>query len=150
MEILSPQIEKDVHAEMAGDPRIPFPDEIAVEALDGTVILRGTVGSFGQRRAAVDDARRTKGVVDVYDELQVRLLDDDRRADAEIRGEGLQKLVSDPVLPGDYLDVHVRDGWVTVKGDVDHQYQSDAAYEHVAGLDGITGITNAIKVIEAR
>ena len=57
---------------------------------------------------------------------------------------------SDPVLPGDYLDVHVRDGWVTVKGDVDHQYQSDAAYEHVAGLDGITGITNAIKVIERR
>jgi osmotically-inducible protein OsmY len=150
MEILSPQIEKAVRAEMAGDPRIPFPAEIAVEALAGTVTLRGTVGSFGQRRAAVDAAQRTKGVVDVYDELQVRLLDDDRRADAEIRGEALQKLVSDPLLPGDYLDVHVRDGWVTVKGDVDHQYQSDAAYEHVAGLRGITGITNAIKVIERR
>jgi len=150
MKILTPQIEKDVRAELAGDTRIPFPDEIAVEALLGTVTLRGTVGSFSQRRAAVDDARHAKGVVDVYDDLQVRLLDDDRRADAEIRGEALQKLVSDPVLPGDYLDVHVSDGWVTLEGGVDHQYQSDGAYDHVAGLDGITGITNAIKVIEAR
>jgi osmotically-inducible protein OsmY len=150
MEILSPQIEKDVRAELAGDRRIPFPDEIAVEAYLDTITLRGTVGSFSERRAAVDDARRTRGVVDVYDELRVRLLNDDRRADAEIRGEALQKLVSDPALPGEYLDVHVSDGWVTLKGVVDHQYQSDDAYEHLAGLDGITGITNALKVTEAR
>jgi len=149
MEIITPQIEKDVRAEMARDPRIPFPDEIAVEALLGTVTLRGTVGSFSQRRAAVYAAQRIKGVVDVRDELQVRLLDDDRRADAEIRGKALQTLVSEPALPGEYLDVHVSDGWITLKGVVDHQYQSDIAYEHVAGLDGVTGVTNALKVIEA-
>jgi osmotically-inducible protein OsmY len=149
MEILNPQIEKDVRAELAGDPRIPVADEIAVEAFDGAVSLRGTVGSFAQRRAAVDDARRTEGVFDVYDELEVRLLDDERRADAEIRGEALQRLVSDPVLPVDWVDVHVRDGWVTLKGEVDHQYQSDGAFEHVTGLDGVTGVTNEIKVIEA-
>jgi hypothetical protein len=150
MEILSPQIEHDVRRELAADPRIPFPDEVVVEAFNGVVSLRGTVGSFAQRRAAVADARGTTGVVDVYDELQVRLLDDDRRADAELRGEALQRIVSDPVLGGDYLDVHVRDGWLTLKGDVDEQFQSDAAFEHVADLGGVTGVTNAIKVIKPR
>jgi osmotically-inducible protein OsmY len=150
MEILSPQIEHDVRRELAADPRIPFPDAIVVEAFGGAVSLRGTVGSFRQRRAAVADARGTKGVVDVYDELQVRLLDDDRRADAELRGEALQRIVSDPILPADYLDVHVRDGWITLKGEVDEQFQSDAAFEHVADLGGVTGVTNAIKVIQPR
>ena len=148
MEILSPQIEHDVRRALEADTRIPFPDEVVVEAFGGAVSLRGTVGSFLQRRAAVDDARGTKGVVDVYDELQVRLLDDDRRADAELRGEALQRIVSDPVLPGDYLDVRVSDGWITLTGEVDEQFQSDAAFEHVADLDGVAGITNAIKVIK--
>jgi osmotically-inducible protein OsmY len=150
MEILNPDIEQDVRRQLAADPRIPFADEIAVEAFDGAVSLRGTVGGFAQRRAAVDDARRTHGVVDVYDELQVRLLDDDRRADAELRGEALQRIASDPVLPVEYVDVHVRDAWITLKGEVDRQEQSDAAFEHVADLDGVTGVTNEIKVIQPR
>jgi len=150
MSIPTPQTEQDVRAELAADPRIPFPHEIAVEAFADAITLRGTVGSFPQRRAAVDDARRTKGVVDVFDELQVRILDDDRRADAELRGEALQRLVSDALLPGDYLDVHVRDGWVTLTGEVDRQDQSNAAFEHVASLEGITGVTNEITVIDPR
>jgi len=148
MDIMTPQIERDVRAELAADPRIPFADEISVEAHAGSVTLRGTVGSFAQRRAAVADTRRTRGVDEVYDELQVRILNRDRRLDAEIRGEALQRLVSDPLIPSDWLDVHVRDGWVTLKGELDHQYQSDAAFEDVAALDGITGVTNEIDVIE--
>jgi osmotically-inducible protein OsmY len=144
------QVEADVRTEVEDDPRIFTPGEIAVEALGGAVTLRGTVGSFAERRAAVADARRTKGVFDVYDELQVRLLDDDRRKDAEIRGAALQRLIWDVEIPGGYLDVHVKDGWVTLKGDVDFQFQSNAALDHVATLHGVTGVTNEIRVVEAR
>ena len=150
MEILNPQIEQDVRRQLVADPRIPAADEIAVEAFNGAVSLRGTVGSFAQRRAAVDDARKAEGVFDVHDELQVRLLNDDRRADAELRGEALQRLVADPVLPGEYLDVVVHDGWITLKGEVDEQFQSDAAFDHVADLGGVTGVTNEITVIAPR
>ena len=148
MDIASPQIEADVRDQLASDPRLPYVDEIAVEAFGGAVTLRGTVGSFAQRRAAVADARRTRGVVDVYDELEVRILDRDRREDAEIRGAALQRLAWDSEIPGDYLDVHVRDGWVTLKGDVDFQFQSDVAFDDVSGLYGVTGVTNDIKVVE--
>jgi osmotically-inducible protein OsmY len=150
MEIVKDQIEADVRKELADDPRLPSPGEIAVEAIGGAVTLRGTVGTFAQRHAAVTDARRTRGVFDVYDELQVRLLNENRREDAEIRGAALQRLIWDTEIPGSYLDVRVTDGWVTLKGNVDFQFQSDAAFDHVAGLYGVTGVTNEIKVIEAR
>ena len=143
------RVRADVSAALAADPRLPYADEVAVSAYHGTVTLRGTVGSFAQRRAAVADARRTRGVFDVLDELEVRLLNDDRRKDAEIRGAALQRLIWDSEIPGDYLDVQVKDGWVTLKGDVDHQFQSDKAFDHIAHLQGVTGITNEIRVDEA-
>jgi osmotically-inducible protein OsmY len=148
MDMVSNQVEEGVRRALADDPRVPYPDEIAVDAYDGAVALRGTVASFAQARAAVADARRTRGVIDVYNELQVRLLDQDRREDAEIRGALLQRLMWDPALVSDYLDVHVKDAWVTLKGEVDHQYQSDAAFDHATSLRGITGITNEIRVVE--
>jgi osmotically-inducible protein OsmY len=138
----------DVRAELAADPRLPYADEIAVEASGDTVILRGTVGSFAQQRAAVSDARRARGVADVLDELQVRLLGDDRRHDAEIRGAALQRLSSDSEIPADSLDVSVKDGWVTLKGEVGFQFQSDVAFDNVAGVHGVTGVTNEIKVVD--
>ena len=57
------------------------------------------------------------------------------------RGHALQRLIWDSEVPGDYLDVHVEDGWVTLKGDVDFQFQSDAAFDDVAHLHGVTGVT---------
>jgi osmotically-inducible protein OsmY len=149
MENSNPTV-RDVRAALAQDPRLPAADEIAVEAYGNYVTLRGTVGSFGQRRAAVADARRTRGVDDVFDELQVRILNRDRREDAEIRGAALQRLISDPDLPSDSLDVSVEDAWVTIDGVLDFQFQSDAAFEHVATLPGITGVTNKITVNERR
>jgi osmotically-inducible protein OsmY len=148
MDIASPQIEADVRDQLASDPRLRYVDEIAVEAFGGAVTLRGTVGSFAQQRAAVADARRTRGVFDVYDELEVRLLNDDRRKDAEIRGAALQRLVWDSEIPGGYLDVDVKDGWLKLKGEVDYQYQSDRAFDHAASLYGVTGVTNEIRVVE--
>jgi osmotically-inducible protein OsmY len=144
------QIEAGVRAELAGDPRLTYDDEIAIEVDGGNVTLRGAVGSFAQRRAAVADARRTVGVAAVWDELDVRLLDEDRRKDAEIRGVALQRLIWDSELPGEYLDVRVQDGWVTLKGQVDYQYQSDDAFDRVASVHGVTGVTNEIRVVEAR
>jgi osmotically-inducible protein OsmY len=141
-------IQNAVRTELADDPRLPYVDEIAVEVYGGAVTLRGTVGSFAQQRAAVADARRTRGVFDVYDELEVRLLNQNRREDAEIRGAALQRLIWDPEIPGDYIDVGVKDGWVTLKGDVDFQYQSDRAFDHAASLCGVTGVTNHIKVVQ--
>jgi osmotically-inducible protein OsmY len=141
-------IEAEIISRLELDPRIPAPDEIAVSASDGRVTLRGTVGSFAQRRAAVDDTRNSPGVEEVHDELEVRLLDEYRRDDAEIRGAALQALIWDVEIPSELLDVEVRRGWVTLTGRVGYPFQSDHAFDAVASLTGVTGVTNEIKVVE--
>src|SRR4051794_32515010 len=135
-----------VLASLDSDPRIPDSLEIAVEADGGLVTLRGTVESFRQRRAAAEDARDVEGVYDVDDQLKVSLTGSDRRDDDEIRGIALQILIWDVEVPADAVDVRIDDGWATLKGDVSYQFQSDAAYEDVAGLYGIVGVTNEIRV----
>ena len=128
------------------DPRIPSPVEIAVSADGGAVTLRGTVERFNQRRAAVQDAKQIDGVYDVDDQLKVSLAGADRREDDEIRGVALQALIWDTEVPSDTVDVKVQDGWITLKGDVSFQFESDAAYDDVASLYGVYGVTNEIKV----
>ncbi len=86
------QLEDDVQSRIALDPRIPDPVEIAVSGDNGIVTLRGTVESFAQRRAAVEDAEATEGVYAVEDELDVDLVGEYRREDDEIRGVALQLL----------------------------------------------------------
>jgi osmotically-inducible protein OsmY len=139
-------IEDAVIENMDHDPRLPDSAEIAVSAADGVVTLRGTVESFSQRRAAAADAKQIEGVYEVDDQLKVNLIGDNRREDDEIRGVALQALIWDTEVPSDALDVHVEDGWITLKGDVSFQFQSDAAYDDVSSLYGVYGVTNEIKV----
>jgi osmotically-inducible protein OsmY len=137
-------LEEAVMTSLSRDPRIPDSSEIAVAVEDGIATLRGTVESFGQRRAAAADASKIDGVFEVDDQLKVSLLD--MREDDEIRGAALQTLVWDSEVPTESVDVKVSEGWVTLKGNVSYQFESDAAFDDVASMQGVLGITNAIKV----
>jgi osmotically-inducible protein OsmY len=140
------QLENDVIARLEDDPRIADSAEIAVAGNGGIVTLRGTVERFSQRRAAEHDARGVEGVYEVINYLKVNLLGVNRPADDEIRGAALQNLIWDAEVPSDSIDVTVQDGWVTLKGDVSFQFQSDVAYATASRLYGVVGVTNAIKV----
>jgi osmotically-inducible protein OsmY len=140
-------IREETRATLEGDARVAHPARIAVSSRAATVTLRGTVGSFQQRRAAVEIAKSVSGVRAVEDELSVDLRD--RWQDGEVRGAALQALMSNADVPADRVDVRVADGWLTLKGEVKHQSESDAAFEAVSRLPGVGGITNEIKVITA-
>jgi osmotically-inducible protein OsmY len=137
----------EVRAELEHDPRLPHPAEVAVSEREGTVMLRGSVGNPHQRRAAVQIAKSVRGVRAVEDQLSVDLLD--RWQDDEIRGAALQALISHADVPDGRIDVTVAEGWLTMKGEVKHQDETDAAFEAVSRLPGVGGITNEIKVISA-
>ena len=91
--------------------------------------------------------RAVDGVDSVFDDLSVRLLDAAQRSDAELRGMTLQAIAWDTDAPAELIDVKVTDGWVTLTGTVTWQFESDAAYEDVANLYGVIGITNEIRVV---
>jgi osmotically-inducible protein OsmY len=140
-------ITEEIRATLELDDRIPHPTEVAVSERHGTVTLRGSVGSFHQRRAAVKVARSVHGVFVVEDELWVDPRD--RWQDNEIRGAALQALMSSDKLPGERIDVTVENGWLTLKGEVKRREESSAAFEAVSRLPGVGAVTNEIKVITA-
>lgn len=135
----------EIRARYDEDSRIPHPAEVAVAERAGTVTLRGTVASFHERRAAVDLARSVHGVRDVSDEIVVDPRD--RWQDDEIRGAALQALMASIDVPAHFIDVHVDAGWLTLRGEVKHQSESDAAFAAVSRVPGVAGITNRIVVI---
>jgi len=54
----------------------------------------------------------------------------------------------DVEIPSDSIDGKVEGGWITLEGEVDYQFQSDDAFDDVASLIGVIGVTNEIKVVE--
>ena len=136
-----------VRGEFERDSRIPHPAEIAVSARAGSVTLQGTVATPRQVQAAVEIARATPGVDVVTDLLHVDLRD--HWEDDELRGVALQTLILSDEVPPDRVDVAVSNGWLTLEGRVRRQPESNAAFEAVADLPGVGGITNDIQVVTA-
>jgi len=135
----------DVTEELYWDPKLDS-GSIAVSADNGTVTLRGAVGSFREKREAAKDARRIYGVTDVKNDLKVRLMTDAQREDADVRADVLQSLGLDSLVPAT-VDAKVKDGIVTLTGTAEYQYQRDEA-EFVAGnLLGVIGLTDEVELI---
>ncbi len=134
----------DVKDELFWDPKVDS-EEVAVSASDGTITLRGTVGSFRQKRDAKKAAERVGGVVYVDNELSVRILTESRRADADLRGDVLQAMQLDSLIPTT-VDAKVQDGYVTLTGAVDWQYQRDEAAFVAGNILSVTGVDNEILV----
>ena len=136
-------IVEEVRAALGSYPRIAHAAEVAVAEREGRVTLRGTVRSIHQRRTAVELAKAVPGVRTVDDGLRIDPRDHTR--DNEIRGAALQAL-SDDGVPA-RVDVDVANGWVTLRGEVRHQHESDAAFAAASGIAGVGGITNRITVV---
>ncbi|MGO9889361.1 MAG: BON domain-containing protein [Solirubrobacteraceae bacterium] len=137
----------EIRAKLENDHHVPHPAVIAISEREGDVTLRGSVGSWRQRQEAVQVAKSVRGVRRVEDQLTVDPRD--HWDDDTIRGVALQALMSSDDVPADRVDVKVDAGWLTLKGEVTHQFDSDAAFAAVSGVPGVGGITNEIKVITA-
>jgi osmotically-inducible protein OsmY len=118
---------------------------IAVSAKAGTVTLRGTVGSLREKREAKKAAQRVIGVLEVDNQLKVRLMDDEGRVDADIRGDVLQALMLDSLVPST-VDAKVLDGLVTLTGTVDWQYQRDEAEFVASNIVGALDVFDEIEI----
>lgn len=139
------QIQRDVLAELKWDPRLN-PNEIGVVVRDGIVTLTGWVDSYAKRWAADEAAHRVRGVKAVANDIEVRLPSGAERTDADIAAAVVRELEWDVMIPIEKLDVTVSHGWVTLKGEVEWQFQKDDAERVARRIAGIRGVSNLITV----
>jgi osmotically-inducible protein OsmY len=139
------QVQREVQAELKWDARLQ-PNEIGVIVKDGVVTLTGWVDSYTKRWAAEDAAHRVRGVRAVANDIEVRLPHSSERTDADVAAAAVRALEWDAFLTPDKVEVTVSKGWVTLRGEVEWQYQKEEAERVVRRLMGVKGVTNGILV----
>lgn len=139
------QLERDVLDQLRFEPSVREA-EIGVAVKDGVVTLSGYVDSYAEKRETLHAVERLSGVKAAVDSLEVRLPVAYTRSDTEIAHTAVNALRWDTQVPNDGIKMTVRDGWITLDGDVEWQYQRAAAEQAVQNLMGVRGVTNLIVV----
>jgi osmotically-inducible protein OsmY len=136
-------IREDVVFELKWDPKTRDSD-IAVAVKDGVVTLSGYVSSYWEKDAAEKSAKRVYGVRGLANDIEIKLAW--KRTDPEIARDAVQELRNHISIPADNIKVTVSNGWVTLEGTVEWQYQKALAESAVKKLRGVLGVTNNIEV----
>jgi osmotically-inducible protein OsmY len=139
------EIDRDVKEELKWDPDLDATD-IAVTVKDGVVTLAGFVRSYAEKYEAESAAKRVAGVRGVANDLEVRLPSVDERPDPEIARDAVAAIKAQLPISSQNIKVIVKNGWVTLEGDVEWQYQKNTAESAVRRIKGVRGVINAIVV----
>ena len=139
------QLRDAVEKELGWEPSITAA-HIGVAANAGVVTLTGHVETFAQKRAAERAARRVEGVKAVAEELEVRLRFSIKRDDGAIAAAVLNRFSWDASVPANAVKATVEHGRVTLTGQVEWQFQKEAAEQHVRPLMGVTGVSSELTI----
>ena len=134
-------VRADLMREFKWDPQINSID-IGLSITDGVVTLAGFVSSYMEKEAVERAAKRVRGVRAVANDLEVK--PNVTLTDPQIARDVVQKMVNQIYLPANKITVTVQDGWVTLEGTVDWQYQRKLAEHSAKSIIGFKGITNNI------
>lgn len=145
MEKTDTEIQEHVLRELRWDSRIKA-SEIGVEVKEGIVTLQGTVDHFARKLAAREAAHRVPGVLDVADEIQVRIPGILNKTDTDLAHAVRSSLEWDVFVPEEKIQSTVSHGWVTLEGNVDTLLERDDAEQSVRRLQGVRGVVNNIRV----
>lgn len=139
------EIERDVKDELQWDPDLDATD-IAVSVKQGVVTLAGFVKSWSDKYEAEAAAKRVSGVRGIANDLEVRLPNVDERPDPDIARDAVSALKSQLPLSADDIRVVVKNGWITLEGNVEWYYQKSTAESAVRRLKGVRGVINSIVI----
>lgn len=135
------QLRQSVMDELEFEPSIDASD-IGVLAENGVVTLNGHVPLYAQKLAAERAAWRVRGVSAVVQDIEVRY-NGMAPNDEQIAKRAADLLRWDGTIP-EQVHVTVSNGWVTLSGEVDWQFQRRNAELDLRSMTGVLGISNNI------
>lgn len=139
------EIKQDVQDELKWEAGINEAG-IGVAVKDGIVTLSGNVDTYAEKAVAENAAKSVSGVRAVVEEIRVKILGSDKRTDEEIAKAAINCLKWNSKVPKDEILVKVEDGWLTLEGRVNWNFQREAAAHAVENLRGVKGIGNMIQI----
>jgi osmotically-inducible protein OsmY len=137
------EIERDVKDEFQWEPDLDATD-IAVSVKQGVVTLAGFVRSYTDKYEAEAAAKRVAGVVGLANDLEVRMPSVDERPDPDIARDAVAALKAQLPISWENMKVIVKNGWVSLEGNVEWQYQKNTAETSVRRIKGVKGVINSI------
>ena len=137
------ELRSDITAELLWDPAVES-DDIDVSVKNGIATVQGQVSTFAQNEAVSRAVHRVGGVRGLVLRLEVKLAPEHQRSDEELTEAALYALRWNSLVPDDRVKVEVEDGWVTLVGEVDFDYQRASAEQCVRPLVGICALDNKI------
>ncbi|NOT60202.1 MAG: BON domain-containing protein [Acidobacteria bacterium] len=141
------QIKQEVERELRWDTRVTD-TEVGVTVHKGAVTLTGTIDSYAKKLAAQEAAHRVHGVLDVANDMEVKLPGTIRRNDTEVAQAVRRALEWDALVPDERIHSTVTDGFVTLTGNVDNMRERNDAERVVRYLLGVRGVHNQLIVVE--
>jgi len=139
------ELQGEVLFQIGWDSRIKQ-TEVGVTIRKGIVTLTGTVDSYAKKLAAQQAAHRVPGVLDVANDIEVRMQGDAQRNDADIAHALRHALEWNVLVPDAKIQSTVAHGWVTLKGEVECYRERMDAERAVSVLPGVRGVLNNIQV----
>lgn len=138
-------IKNNVLLELKFEPSVRTSD-IGVLVKDGTVTLNGNVSSYAEKRNAIRATKRLAGVNGIADDIQVKLPGTVTHTDSDIASSAAHQIKWASSVPHDKVTLTVREGWVTLEGDVEWWFERNAAERAVQYLGGVKGVVNEITI----
>lgn len=139
------ELQKDVQNAIKWEPLLNAA-EIGVIAKDGVITLTGVVDSYSKKTEAENAAKSVTGVKAVAKNIEVNYGSSFKKNDTEIANEVLNAWKWNWEVPADKIKVKVESGWVTLEGELEWNYQREAAKKAVAHLTGVKGVSNNINI----
>jgi osmotically-inducible protein OsmY len=139
------QLQQDVMAELRWDPKINAA-HIGVQAQNGVVTLSGHVESYAEKWNAEDAAKRVAGVKALAIDVDVILPNSSKKSDSEIALAVANAIKSNTYHLDALVKAKVEDGFVTLTGEVEWQFQKNVAANTIRYLTGVKGIYNKISI----
>jgi osmotically-inducible protein OsmY len=120
--------------------------EIEVTANNGVITLTGKVDHFAKKAEAENAVRHVTGVKAVIDRIDVTINSWELKNDIEITAEILNAFRWNWNTLNDSIKVKVFHGWVTLSGELEWNYQREAAKIAASNLIGVKGVANLITI----
>ncbi len=137
-------LKSDIDEELDWD-QVLDDSQIDVTVRDGRATLSGEAPTYYEVQLAEQDARSVSGVKAVDNDLLVGPVGEDI-ADEDLASRCAAALDADRLVPKGAITLDVDDGHVTLKGDVRHHYERQAAVLAVGRVKGVRDISDRIAI----